>query len=438
MSTRFGWLLGAAVLVGMGVLVACGTSYHSSSDGLVLVSSQGSAVVESFSFSLASGRISGISNPPSDTGSSTCILPGLPGQMVIDPAGAYAYVVMTNPSNQCSGGQPGIASFKVNSDGTVGALGTVMADPNPVQLVMDPSGKFLFVAEGMNSQPNSTSQFPNPQPCPGTTAQFGICTYAISNGTMTPVSSTPFVLSAVGFTAPNIVAVAPSYTVFPKPGLNGLQNSVCGGSGNTAPTEEFLYAADSVNNVVWEFSVDTSTGAISFFASQPWIAAGSIPSGVAVDPCDRFVYASNSFSNNVSGYTICLGTSSQSQSCPGFPDGTLFPITGSPFSLTGGANGPGQVLVDPFGLFVYVLETKSNQISPFKIATVSGSLTAQSVVATGLQPTSMALRSDDSWMFVTNFNAASLSYYSVTPGTGALSPQPTIQTDNYPFGVAVK
>ena len=437
MSKRFGWLLGAALLVAVGVLVACGTSYHSSSDGLVLVSSQGSAVVESFSFSLASGRISGISNPPSSTGAKTCILPGLPGSMVMDPAGQYAYVVMTNPSNQCSGGQLGIASFKVNSDGTVGTLGTVTPDPNPVQLVMDPAGKFLFVAEGLNSQQPPNSSFPTPLPCPGTAAQYGICTYAISNGTMTPVSST-FALAAVGFRTPNIVAVAPTATVFPKPGLNGQQNSVCSGSGNSAPTVEFLYAADSVNNVVWEFSVDTSSGAISFFSSQPWIASGSIPQGIAVDPCDRFAYAANDLSNNISGYTICLGTSSQSTQCNGFPDGTLIPITGSPFSLGGSANGPGQVLVDPFGGFLYVLETKSNQISPFKIASVSGSLTAQAVVATGLQPTAMALRSDDSWMFVTNFNAASLSYYSVTPSSGTLSPQPSIQTDNYPFGVAVK
>jgi hypothetical protein len=31
-----------------------------------------------------------------------------------------------------------------------------------------------------------------------------------------------------------------------------------------------------------------------------------------------------------------------------------------------------------------------------------------------------------------------VSQYSITPATGALSVAPTIQTDNYPFGVAVK
>jgi DNA-binding beta-propeller fold protein YncE len=55
-----------------------------------------------------------------------------------------------------------------------------------------------------------------------------------------------------------------------------------------------------------------------------------------------------------------------------------------------------------------------------------------------LQPTAIAVRGDDNWLFVTNFNAASVSQYSITPATGALSVAPTIQTDNYPWGVAVK
>ena len=34
----------------MGLLVACGSNYNPSSDGLVLVGSQGSALIETFSF----------------------------------------------------------------------------------------------------------------------------------------------------------------------------------------------------------------------------------------------------------------------------------------------------------------------------------------------------------------------------------------------------
>jgi hypothetical protein len=41
-------------------------------------------------------------------------------------------------------------------------------------------------------------------------------------------------------------------------------------------------------------------------------------------------------------------------------------------------------------------------------------------------------------MFISNFNAATVSQFSITPATGALSAAAPIQTDNYPWGLAVK
>ena len=158
----------------------------------------------------------------------------------------------------------------MNSDGTMTAAGSLISDPNPVALSMDAAGKFLFVAEGINS----LSTAPNAAPCPGTTAQYGICVYAIGGGgalTGVPGNFTfPTTLLAADF-----VAVAATPTVFPGIGINGVQNAVCSTPGNSPPTSEFLYAVDAVNNVVWEFSVDTSTGALG---NPPGMsAAGSVP-----------------------------------------------------------------------------------------------------------------------------------------------------------------
>jgi DNA-binding beta-propeller fold protein YncE len=96
--------------------------------------------------------------------------------------------------------------------------------------------------------------------------------------------------------------------------------------------------------------------------------------------------------------------------------------------------------VDPYGNTLYVLGTGSSTVSIFRISPISGSLTAgnPATVATGLMPTSIAIRSDDSWLFVTNFSAGTLSEYSITPASGGLIPQPPVFTDNYPWGVAVK
>jgi 6-phosphogluconolactonase (cycloisomerase 2 family) len=423
MSRRLAWLLGTVVLVAVAALIACGNNYSSSSDGLVLVGSQGSAVVETFSFDLANGHIAEISNSPPDTGSSTCLLPGLPSSMVLDPAGQYAYVVL-NQTDACSGSKTGIVSFKVNSDGTIGTMGSLTADPNPVALAMDAAGKFLFVAEGLTGQVNS---------------------YTISNGSLTAVPGTYTFINGTGFQPPNFAALASTPTVFPPNGITGIQNAPCSDVGNNPPTSEYLYAVDTVNYVVWEFSVNTSTGALQNPGSWSQVqfkTTGAVPSGVAVDPCDRFAYVSNYNDNTVSAYTICNGLATQSQNpqdpCPATQDGTLRQVSGSPFSLSGSGQGPGPLLVHPFGTYLYVLDQKSNMISPFSISPTSGSLQAQTVVATGLQPTSMAVRGDGQWLFVTDFNAANLSQYSIIPSSGALSPLPAIQTDNYPWGVAVK
>jgi 6-phosphogluconolactonase (cycloisomerase 2 family) len=449
MSKRFAWLLGMAVLVLIGLLVACGSTYNSAFDGLVLVSSQGSGLLETFSFNLNSGSIFAVNNPPSDTANLTCVLNGLPSSIVVDPAGAYAYTIITANQSVCGPNSTatGIAAFKINSDGTMKAIGSLVPDPNPIQLVMDSKGRFLFVAEG----PNSISTAPMAMPCPGTT-QYGVCVYAIGGGgTLTAVQGTfTFALPpGAGFQPPDFAAVAVTPMVLP-PVINGVQQAVCSSPGNSLPKSEFLYAADAANNVVWEFSVNTSTGALGnppnatqvpYFPSAAIPSTGqplAVPSGVAVDPCDRFVYVANNLQNNISAYTICNGTMTQSSSCTA-PDGSLRAVAGSPFSLTGGANGPGPMTVDPFGNTLYVLDTLSNQVSILRISSqVSGSLTSSSQVQTGLGPTSLAIRSDNSWLFVANFQAGTLSQYSITPLTGALAAGPVTTTDNYPWGVAVK
>ena len=441
MSKRLGWLLGVVALVSIGLLVACGSKYNSSSDGLVLVGSQGSGLIETFSFDLGNGHVSAISNPPADTSSKTCVLGGLPSSVVVDHSGAYAYALVDGST--CGNNGSAIFSLKVNSDGTTTLVGSPAAfnpglvDVVPGMMVMDPAGKFLFVADRATN--DSTGLY-----VPGSVSVFAIG----SGGTVTEVQGSPFFTSNPATTLPqsglDIVSVAPTPTVFPPVGINGVQNSVCSAVGLNPPTSQYLYAVDGIGNQVFEFVVDTTSGVLSNptnTTSVPSFSTDKTPAGVAVDPCDRFVYVSDSLTERVSAYTICTAVT---PSCIA-GDGRLLEVAGSPFPLTGSANGAGPLVVDPYGNFVYVLGTFSNTISPLKISPISGALTALSppTVATGVGPKSIAIRSDDSWMFVTNFGSTNLggntvSQYSITPATGALAPETVIQTDNYPWGVAVK
>ena len=479
MSKRFAWLLGVVVLVSIGVLVACGSNYNPSSDGLMLLASQGSGLIETFSFNLGSGHVTAIANNPNDTSNLTCVLNGLPSSLVVDPAGAYAYAIL-NANSSCdtianpNQSATGLLAFKVMSDGTTPQVGSLLpfnqetvtpcspAPPPatgcqlsssteqvpvlPGMMVMDPSGKFLFVAD------RATTDFPLHDPglyVPGAVSVFAIG----SGGTVTEVAGSPFFTSTNPITLPqsglDIVSVAPTPTVLPLVGLNGVQNAVCNDVGNNPPTLEYLYAVDGLGYQVFEFAVNTTSGVLtnpSTASSVPAFATDQIPAGVAVDPCNRFVYVSDSLTNKISAYTMCNGSATQSQTCTNFPyPGALVPVAKSPFSLAGGANSPGPLVVDPFGNYVYVLGTLSNTISTLKISPVSGGLApaTTATVATGVGPVSIAVRADDSWLFVANYGSSSqggntVSEYLVTPETGALKVQPPIPTDNYPWGLAVK
>jgi len=476
MSKRLAWLFGVVVLISIGLLVACGSNYDPSSNGLLLVGSQGSGLIETFSFNLFNGHLSEISNTPVDTSNDVCVLNGIPSSIVVNPAGTFAYAVLNANNTLCqNGGTTGIQTFKINSDGNVppmgspmafnqetvtilGTNGTVSAPVVPGPMVMDPSGKFLFVADRATTtaNPNPTQSPGSPAPNPILYVPGAVSVFAIgSGGSITEVAGSPFFTTGTANPPTTVIqasfdiaSVAPTPTVFPAIGVNGVQNSVC--STLTPPTTEYLYAVDGLGNQVFEFQVNTSSGVLTnpaSTASVPSFATDQTPAGVAVDPCNRFVYVSDSLTNKVSAYSICNGYSTQSTNCLTSPlaPGALVPISGSPFGLTGSSNGPGQVLVDPYGNNVYVLGTLSNTISALKISPVSGALTALSpaTVATGSGPASMAIRADDNWLFVANHGSPSLggnsvSQFSITPATGALSAQPIVPTDNYPWGVAVK
>jgi len=470
MSKRL-WLLGVTVLVSIGLLVACGSKYNSSSNGLLLVTSQGSGLIETFSFTLNNGHVAAIANSPADTANQTCVLNGVPSSIVMDHSGAYAYAIINaNPS--CSGSKTVIASFKVNSDGTVSAVSSsqtlnstsptvivpvqecgttvnetlsVTAPVVPNDIFVDAAGKYLFIAEvssGTTAPVTYTCPGGSPTtvtvsvPVPGTVSVMSIG----GGGSLSEVTGSPFAVPVSAIT-PSLVAVAATPTVFPGIGINGTQNSVCSVPGNNPPTSEYLYAVDSGNYLVWEFAVDPATGVLGNppgTSVLPSFTTDPVPAGIAVDPCDRFVYVSDSQTNKVSAYTICTMVIVPTP-CPN-ADGSLVAVAGSPFSLAGNAGGPGPLVVDPFGNNVYVVGTLSNTLSLFKISPISGALTAltPAVVATGAEPKSIAIRGDDNWMFVSNHSGPSVSQYSITPATGALSAAAPIQTDNYPWGVAVK
>ena len=400
MRTRFTWVAGILVLVSIGVLMACSGKYTPHFDGLVVVSTYtGDAVMETFSLDLGNGEMTQVNNadgPPT---------PGAATAVVLDPAGAFAYVIVTQNS-EITPSSTGIATYQVESDGKLSSVIGVTPMTNPVALAIDSAGKFLFVANGTE----------------GTVSAFSIG----SNASLTSVGVVSLPIQPGG-QPPNASALAVTPTVFPA------LNAPC--STHIPPTSEDIYVTDYLNNLVFNYQV-TSTGALSLVqtgGSTRGVPTGTEPNGVAVDPCNRFVYVGNSV-GSVSAYTICSAVSLPE--CQ-FADYSLLPVAGSPYNS---GNGAGPLTVDAYANFLYVLATNSNAVYVYKISSTNGALTplTPAFVATNSFPTSIAIRSDDSFMFVANFNSANLSEYGITPFTGALTPQPTVTAFPLPWGVAVK
>jgi 6-phosphogluconolactonase (cycloisomerase 2 family) len=440
-------------LVAVAFLVACSSKYKSNSNGLVVVPTQGTEVMQTFTLDLSNGQVSQINNvdgPPT---------PGIPGAVVLDPAGAFAYVLVQATSSVPGG----VVSYKVGSDGKLAAgvpapallsasptvnvpcvtgsstTVSVAVTPTPVvpgALAIDSAGKYLFVAD------NTTSGTTQPYLCNGSTLTStvavpgGISVFSVSSGSLTEVAGSPFILpneasgsgsSAASGSAGSATALALTPTVFP------VQYAPC--SGHTPPTTENLYVADSVNSVLLNYSV-SSSGALTLVPASgtaPGVVTGGTPSGVAVDDCGQFVFVANASSNSVSAFTIC---NLISQNCSQ-ADYSLQTVSGSPYP-TGDV--PGPIAVDPFAKYVYVVDTGSSQLSGFRISPSNGSLTAiaNTPLATASGPNSIAIRADGSWIFVANLNAADVSQYAITQATGQLTPESPFTTLNYPSGVAVK
>jgi hypothetical protein len=111
----------------------------------------------------------------------------------------------------------------------------------------------------------------------------------------------------------------------------------------------FGYVANSGDNTVSLYTVNATTGQLRH---NGYVATGTAPISVTVDPSGKFAYVANATSNNVSAFTINAG------------NGALTAVAGSPFNA---GTSPQSVAVDPSGKFAYVANNGTNNVSAFTI-----------------------------------------------------------------------
>jgi 6-phosphogluconolactonase (cycloisomerase 2 family) len=266
--------------------------------------------------------------------------------------------------------------------------GTVAVGANPVALAIDSSGKYLFAA---NQNSGSLSVL------------------AIGgSGGLTPVEAQ--------LPLPNLQCPTPPSSPCPAPVALAL-----------TPSTSFLYVTDQMQNLVFTFQVNSSTGVLTANLALPPTATGVAPSGLAMDAAGGLLYVPNRDSESVSGFTI----SADNSATPGN-------LTTIPGSFSTGLS-PVAAAVDPSGQFLYTADKTSNQVSGFRIKSVSGTLSALSgsPYSAGVAPAFVAISPTNKFLYVSNSGNSSISAYKIDPTSGDLGPASgAVATGGGPMGIA--
>ena len=217
---------------------------------------------------------------------------------------------------------PGVYAYTINA--ASGVLTLISGSPftsainSPDSVEVDPTGRFLMVADGC---------------CPNAA---GITVFNINatNGKLTVVAGSPF-LPPSGTSEPTGVTVD--------------------------PTGRYVYVANGGSfgtGGATAYSIDASTGKLTFLGTE--LPGGSAPWAITTDVTGSYVYMTSNDST-IYAYAIKNAT------------GEITNITGSPFAATAPTRG---IAADPSGKFLYI--ANSIQLLGYGINASKGSLTVLS------------------------------------------------------------
>ncbi len=281
--------------------------------------------VSAFTIDSATGALTAVAGSPFATGDPAMAI-------AVDPTGKFLYASTRNASPCCSSG---IAAFTI--DPSSGVLTAMPHSPFAAgaflqQLVVEPTGRFLYVADNGYLKVSALSIYP-------TGALGAVAGSPFDAGTdplgvaVDPTGKFLYVTNAVSASDGEMLAytidstsgaLTPVFGFSPGVGPNPLQAAV-------DPSGRFLYV--TINGglgggpQVVSLAINATTGALTP-AGTP--VAAQNPTGIAVDPSAQFVYITNPNLNTVEVYAINPTT------------GALTEVSGSPFPVASG----------PFGIAV--------------------------------------------------------------------------------------
>ena len=313
----------------------------------------------------ANGALSAISGSPFAAGITA------PNGLAVDPTARFLYV--------STFGGPSVSGLAIN--GATGALTSIPGSPftqgtSPIFLAVDATGRFVYTANlGSDNvsvfsidqttgalTPIAASRFAaGSQPHDVAIDPKGRFAYVANCGSGSGCTGT----GSGSVTVYSIDPVTGALSAVPgSPFLAGLNPTAV----TTDPTGTYLYVANTGSGTVSAFAIDPNSGSLTAVPGAPF-QVGTQPTSLSVDRAGKLLYVANGGSSNVSAFTINPAS------------GALTPIVGSPFPA-GSGSVPTSVAVDATNQFVYVSDAGTHVVG-FSINPASGALNSIGTFAAG-------------------------------------------------------
>jgi 6-phosphogluconolactonase len=183
--------------------------------------------------------------------------------------------------------------------------------------------------------------------------------------------------------------------------LAGLSLS-CGNSSHSTPTgpNHNAYVTLPARGSVLLLHINGATGAITKGAETPQVQ-DTTPTGIALLPSKKFLYAVNSFANSISIFKVAS-------------DGTLT-LSGTPTQA--GGSSPDAAVIDPSGKYLLVTNSLTDNVSVFSIDAGSGALSqVGSPVPANTNPAEILITPSGKFVYVTNPGIGMITAFSFSNG----------------------
>lgn len=214
------------------------------------------------------------------------------------------------------------------------------------------------------------------------------------------------------------------------------------GEGMVVVNKQFVYAVFELQQQLFGWSIDASTGALTPLAGFPMSVTLNLPIvnfntyQIISDPAGKYLFLSSTGANDIFVYTIDSAT------------GALSTVQGSPFPSS--FIEPGNIAIDGLGRFLYVCIGSLHGGSEFVGYTIGSTGALTLIPGSPFAGNVWELQGDASGRFLVGTSGNSLTFtgsdddhlyvYSINQSTGAATPVATspVTTTYSPFTIAMQ